>query len=184
MLTADAVVDWDPRRVLITGVTGSGKTTLCARIGERLGVPATEMDALHWGEGWVERTEFRADAAALAAEDAWVTELQYQSKLGDKFVERADTLVWLDLPEWVSLGRLVRRTVTRSLLREQIWGRVVEPPLWTVFTDRDHIIRWWWKTRKNAATRVPRIATDYPDLRIVRLRTLSEVERWVSSLRP
>nr|NLD40646.1 AAA family ATPase [Actinomycetales bacterium] len=182
MYSAADPVDWAPRRVLVTGVTGSGKSTLVQRIGDRLGVPSTEMDALHWGAGWQERPEFRAEAAALAARPAWVTELQYTSKLGALFLERADTLVWLDLPPRVSLTRLTVRTVRRRRRRERLWGVNVEPPLWTIATDRDHIIRWWWRTRKNAAKRVPAYAVAHPRLRVVQLGSRREVDAWLEGL--
>lgn len=105
-----------PRRVLVAGVSGAGKTTLAARIGERLDLPHTEIDALHHGPGWVPRPSFVADVEALASQDAWVTEWQY-STVRRFLVERADTLVWLDLPHRVTFARLVRRTVRRRVHR-------------------------------------------------------------------
>ncbi|NII40451.1 adenylate kinase family enzyme [Curtobacterium flaccumfaciens] len=56
--------------------------------------------------------------------------------------ERADTLVWLDLPKPVAFVRLLRRTVRRRLQRTALWNGDVEPPLWTFCTREDHILRW------------------------------------------
>jgi ATPase family associated with various cellular activities (AAA) len=41
-------------RVLIYGVTGSGKTTLAQRVAERTGLPFHSVDDLTWEPGWVE----------------------------------------------------------------------------------------------------------------------------------
>jgi len=175
-------VTWNPRRILIVGVTGSGKSTLGRAIEARTGIPHIEMDALHWGEGWTERPQFRTEARAAAASDAWVAELQYTRVLGALFLERADTLVWLDLPPWVSLTQLTRRTVRSWRRREMKWGVVREPAPWTILTDDEHIIRWWFRTWRKPAQRVPRYAAEHPQLQVVRLRSRREVREWVDRL--
>lgn len=182
MYAASDPLTWRPRRILVTGVTGSGKSTFGRAVQARVGIPRVEMDALHWGEGWTQRPDFVAEATAAAHSEAWVAELQYTRILGNLFLARADTLVWLDLPQRVSFYRLLRRTVRSSLRRELICGSVREPPLWTIVTDRDHILRWWWRTRKKAATQVPRYAREFPNLHVVRLRTPREVADWIAQL--
>ena len=41
-------------RVLIYGVTGSGKTTLAQQVAVRTGLPFHSVDDLTWQPGWVE----------------------------------------------------------------------------------------------------------------------------------
>jgi adenylate kinase family enzyme len=40
-----------PSKILVYGVTGSGKTTLARQIGERLGLPWHSVDDLTWEPG-------------------------------------------------------------------------------------------------------------------------------------
>src|SRR5476649_990368 len=40
------------RRVVVFGTTGSGKSRLAERLGERTGLRVVELDALNWGPGW------------------------------------------------------------------------------------------------------------------------------------
>ncbi|WP_346276153.1 hypothetical protein [Pseudonocardia sp.] len=47
----------------------------------------------------------------------------------------------MDFPRWRMCDQLVRRTVRRRLHRVELWNGNIEPPLWTVFTDREHILR-------------------------------------------
>ena len=56
------------------------------------------------------------------AGEAWVVDGSYRGKLGDLVLEAADTVVWLDLPRRVWLPRLLRRTVRRIVLREELWN--------------------------------------------------------------
>ncbi|MCE1180234.1 MAG: AAA family ATPase [Micrococcales bacterium] len=167
------------QRVLTAGGSGSGKTTLAARISAALGIPHTEIDALHHGPGWTRRPTFDADVAALVAQEAWVTEWQY-SEVRPLLLARAQLLVWLDLPRPVVMAQVVRRTLRRRLRREELWNGNLEPPLWTILTDREHIIRWAWDTHSKAADRVQEAMAARPDLPVVRLTSRADVETFVA----
>ena len=178
MLTATDPLPYRPRRVLVAGVSGSGKTTLAARLGALLDLPHTEVDGLFHGAGWMRRPEFEAEVDAFSARDSWITEWQYSSVL-ELLAERADTVVWNDLPYPVVLSRVVRRTVRRSLRREELWNGNREAPLHTFFTDRDHVVRWSIKTRNKYRELVPAAAATHPHLTVVRLRRRRDVDRWL-----
>ena len=95
--------------------------------------------------------------------------------------ERADLLVWLDLPFLtVVLPRVIRRTIRRRLRREKLWNGNVEDPLYTFFTNREHIVRWAWTTRNQYRKQVPALEPEFTGLTVVRLRSQQEVERWLA----
>lgn len=170
-----------PRRLLVAGTSGSGKTTLAGRIAGALDVPRMELDALHHGPGWTPRPEFADDVARLVGRPEWVTEWQYRA-VRELLLDRADCLVWLDLPRALVLRRIVRRTVRRRVRREVLWNGNVEPPLWTFFTHRDHIVRWSWRTHARTAERVAQARLQRPDLPVVRLTGAADVDAWVQGL--
>ena len=120
-----------PRRILVTGTSGAGKTTVAAALSGRLGIPHTDIDGLYHGPGWVPRPEFVDDVAALAAREEWVTEWQY-SVVRPLLLGRADLLVWLDLTRAAVMRQIVPRTLRRRLRRVELWNGNVEPPLWTL----------------------------------------------------
>ncbi len=168
-----------PRRILVAGVTGVGKTTLAGRISSVTGAPQTEIDALYHGPGWTYRESFPDEVDALTSRPEWVTEWQYRSAR-PTLASRADTLVWLDLPSRIALPRLVRRTVRRRLRREELWNGNQEPPLWHFFAGRDHIFAWALKTQRKYKRMVPALEAEHPELVIVRLRSQRDVERWLA----
>jgi hypothetical protein len=79
----------------------------------------------------------------------------------------------------VTLARVIRRTLRRRFLRETLWNGNVEPPLRTIFTDREHIVRWAIATRKKYRTSIPQTERENPDLVIVRLRSQKDTEGWL-----
>ena len=170
-----------PRRIVVAGVSGSGKTTLAARIGERLGIEHVEIDALHHGPGWVPRPEFLADVRALVAREAWVTEWQYAAAR-PLLLERAELLVWLDLPTWRTMWQVTRRTVLRRVRRQVLWNGNTEGPLRTFLTDPDHIVRWAWRTRHKYDGLDRQVAQERPGLPVVRLRSHAEARDWLADL--
>src|SRR5215208_1590330 len=99
-----------PRRVLVIGSGGAGKSTLAARIAERSGLPLVHLDALYWRAGWVEapKDEWARIVERLIAEPAWVMDGNYSGTL-ERRVAVADLVVFLDLPRLVCLTRIVRR---------------------------------------------------------------------------
>ncbi len=179
LLGADDALPYRPRRVLVTGTSGSGKTTLATRIAETLDLPRAEIDGLFHGPGWTPRPSFVDEVHEFAAQPGWVTEWQYD-QVRDHLADRADLLVWLDLPRWRVMTQIVRRTLRRRLRREQLWNGNIEPPLRTVLTDADHIVRWAWRTHRRTTARVHELQARCPDLPVVRLRGHAESARWVA----
>lgn len=181
LLAPDDVLPASPRRVLVAGTSGSGKTTLARRVAAVLGIPHVEIDALHHGPGWVKRPSFEADVERFSATEAWATEWQY-SEVRALLADRADLLLWLDLPLTTVMRQVVRRTLRRRLLRERLWNGNIEPPLRTFLTDDEHIVRWAWRTHASSAERMRLLQDSHPGLPIVRLTSHAEAAAWVARL--
>lgn len=100
------------QRVMIIGTPGSGKSWLARAIGARTGLPVLHMDRLFWQPGWQARS---ADGKAALHADwvagpAWVWEGNYAKGYAER-LDRADMLIWLDLPIWRRFWRVLRRTL-------------------------------------------------------------------------
>jgi adenylate kinase family enzyme len=170
-----------PSRILVYGVTGSGKTTLARRIGERLGLPWHSVDDLTWEPGWVEVPHDiqRVRIAAICARPEWVLDSAYGA-WADVPLTKADLVVGLDFPRWLSLGRLVRRTLVRATLRTRICNGNVER--WSAMFSRDSIVVWHFKSFKRKQRRMRRWQTDPAMPRVLLFRSSRAVEEWLDSV--
>lgn len=135
-------------RVVVIGTSGSGKSTFARTLAESFDLPLVELDAIHWMPGWEERpTEhFLEMVDAATSGERWVVDGNY-SKARDVVWPRADTVIWLDYPRRVVMGRIVRRTLFRMITREALWNGNRER-LSNLFS-RDpmkNIVIWSWTT--------------------------------------
>jgi len=169
-----------PERIaLVSTASACGKTTLGRALSERLDARFVELDALVQGPGWVETpaAELRATLEPLLAEPRWVVDGNYRGKLGDFVLSRADLIVWLDLPLTVWLPRLVRRSLTRWVRREELWNGNRES-LRGAFWGRDSVVGYELRNhRRRRATEFPRWLAPHP---VERLRTPAEVARFLA----
>jgi len=104
------------RRVIVTGMAGSGKSTFSRELSARTGLPVIHLDLHYWKPGWVRPSdhEWRVTQRSLLAGDAWIADGNYHETL-DLRLERADTVVVLDTPWWVCAGRAFVRGLRRPV---------------------------------------------------------------------
>jgi adenylate kinase family enzyme len=174
-------------RIVVWGVTGSGKTTLARQLSKTLGLRRIELDAVFWKPGWEETPddEFRAKLQACVDDvtEGWVLDGSY-SRVSDIYLSRADTLLWIHLPWRVTFRRLLWRTVSRAWTREPLYYEGGPQESWRLsFFDRRSIL--WWSIRHHrSATQARRQRFDALPAHIRRyeLRSAREVEAVLKDL--
>jgi adenylate kinase family enzyme len=174
-----------PPKIAVIGTSGSGKTTVARELARRLGLPHVELDALFWGPGWTETPadEFRRRVAAATQGSGWVVDGNYESKLGDLVLGRADTVVWLDVPLRVALSRVTRRTIRRIGIGEELWNGNRES--WRGgFFGWESMFVWTIRSHFKRRRQVPVQIARYPNLRVVRLRSPQEAESYLNRNAP
>ena len=172
------------RRVVVVGPPGSGKTTVAAALARRLDVEHVELDSLYWEPNWTEAASdtFRRRLRGAVAAERWVLDGNYFSVGAREIVwPNADTIVWLDHARWVTVPRVVRRTVMRGLRRTKLWSGNRESL--RLALRPDSIIRYAWREHPKYNRRYEDLADDpeLAHLAWVRLRAPSEVRRWIAS---
>lgn len=151
-------MNYNLRRVIVVGTSGSGKTTFARRLAEILDVPHFELDQLHWGPNWTPKdmAEFRQLTEAAVTGERWVIDGNYEV-IRDIVWPRAATIIWLNYPFVTVFWRVLRRTIGRVVGRQELFSGNRESFRQSFFS-RESIL--WW-----VITSYPRRRRDFTALR-------------------
>jgi adenylate kinase family enzyme len=162
----------------VIGPTGSGKTWISERLASRLGLRHIEIDALYHGLDWQQCTldQLRERVAAATEGDGWISDGTYHRMIGEIVLERARTIVWLDLPVRLIQWRLLRRTYLRKKHRVELWHGNREGPWYEALR-----YLMWPSLKRSFENRrkLPALFARHPHLDVHRLRSDGEVGRFV-----
>ncbi len=107
------------KKVLITGIVASGKTTLAKRLSETLKIPWYELDLIVHHRTETDRYKRTADEQIEVIKDIdshgeWIFEGTDRSSYRCLF-EMADTILFLDTPLWKRRIRILTRFLKQNL---------------------------------------------------------------------
>ena len=181
------------RRIAIVGNSGTGKSTLAKELAEILGLTHVELDALFHQSNWTptppEEFQQKVQAALDAADEAtdgWTTCGNYRAAGGRINQDAADTIIWLDMPRWLIMSRVIRRTFSRTIRREELWNGNREPLTnFYKWDPEENIIRWAWTKYHDYRQQGLAAMTDgtWAHADVHQLRSRADVERFKATAR-
>jgi adenylate kinase family enzyme len=173
-------------RVVIIGVTSSGKSTLAEALAKRFGMDFIELDALHWEPNWQEAPleVFRDRVEKATRAEKWTVAGNYHV-VRDLIWPKAEAVIWLDYPFLTVLGQLTRRTFKRWWDQELLWGTNREPlikhfKLWS----QDSLYHWLFKTYWRRRREVPVLLSqpEHRHLKLIQFKNPNETRAWLEGL--
>lgn len=111
-------------RIAILGNSSGGKSTLARRLARELGLPRHEIDAFLWQPGWVlaPAEDYEARHAEVLTQEAWILDGFGRLESVAARLERATTIVLIDLPLWVHFWLAAERQLAWAR------GEIEHPP--------------------------------------------------------
>jgi len=167
---------YDYPRIAVIGCPGSGKSTLARQLAEKTGHPVIYMDYEYWQPGWVPvpKDEFTAMQEQWVQGERWIIDGFYGGTLELRY-SAADLVIFLDLPRWLCLWRVLKRNGTpRPDLRpglERGEGKLSKDSM-----------QFFWSILRNQREDLRRILTlheKYPDVAFLRVHSQKEVNELV-----
>lgn len=173
------------KRVVVIGVTSSGKSTLAEKLAKRFGMHYIELDALHWEPNWQSAPleVFRARVEHATQAESWVVAGNYRS-VRDLTWCKAEAILWLDYPLLLVVGQLTRRIFKRWWSQELLWGTNREP-LWIHFKiwSKESLYNWllqtYWRRKREYPEMLSR--PEYQHLTLIRFQHPKETQTWLES---
>ena len=174
------------KRVVVVGVTSSGKSTLAEKLAKRFGLNYIELDALNWESNWqtAPLEVFRARVEKATQSEKWIVAGNYHV-VRNLVWPKAEVVIWLDYPLLTILRQLTRRTLTRWWTQELLWGTNREPlfahfKLWST----DSLYHWLFKTYWRRKREYPMLLSlpEHRHLKLIRFTHPNETEEWLKSL--
>ena len=97
---------------MIIGCGGTGKSTLSKRLHDITNIPVYHLDKYFWLPNWIEidRTEWKKINQEIIQKESWIMDGNYGSTMEIR-LKAADTVIFLNRPWYVSLSRVIMRTL-------------------------------------------------------------------------
>jgi len=144
------------RKILVAGP--GGKSVLARAVAADLDLPYVELDALSYLPNWVSRPkdEFRELVQKTLEDnpDGWVIVGNYGVDLQGMIAEKAETVIYVNMPWSLMFWRIFWRSVARARDRQLICGDNVESWRQTFFS-RDSLLWFLIKNRRGITRRRP-----------------------------
>jgi adenylate kinase family enzyme len=173
-------------RIVIVGVTSSGKSTLAEKLARRFSLNFIELDALYWEPDWQEAPfdVFRARVEKAISAEKWAVAGNYRI-VRDLIWTRAEAIIWLDYSFLTVFWQLTRRTFLRWWTQELLWGTNREPLIkhFKLWSD-DSLFHWLVKTYWRRKREIPALVVqpEYQHLKLLRFERPEETNKWLGNL--
>lgn len=139
-------------KINVVGTSGSGKSTFSKLLAEKMNAPYIEMDALHWKANWKTSSDeelFNKLKNALSSEK-WILDGNYSKTEHIKW-NKIQMVIFLDLPFYQVLYRVIKRSLVRGFTKHELWAGNKESLSQVLFSKNSMIlftIKSFYKNRK------------------------------------
>lgn len=134
------------QKIVIVGVSASGKSTFARKLSSKTGLPLVMMDSIMWKPNWtyIGDQETIQELEKKSSGDRWIIEGYINTEARSFLFEKADTIIYLDYSRITSSLRYIKRWWKhRKQPRPELKG---SPDtfsfkfLWLIFTKGESII--------------------------------------------
>ncbi len=140
-----------------------------------------ELDAVNWQENWIslEPEVFQKRVASIldANKGGWVVDGSYHERLGELVRERADTILFLNIPLIITVPRVIKRSIKRVLSKELLWGKNRE-----TLKGASYLVMWTVKYHRRRVKKMEALEESLlgTDTKYIMFRTNAAARKWLT----
>ena len=172
-------------KINVIGTTGSGKTTFSSALAQQLQIEYIEIDKVYWKPNWrePEEQEFldKLSNSIIGAE--WVLDGNY-SRARKLIWESADTVIWLDYGYFRTLWQLVKRSITRSYIKQELWAGTGNSESFSRLFSKNSIILWFFRRYHLNRRRLPELISreEFGHIKFIKLTSPQKAKEYLVSV--
>jgi len=162
------------KKILVIGMSGSGKSTLAIKLGKKINLPVIHLDNLFYKSRneTITKGEWNKKVARLVKRKEWIMDGYYPRTL-DIRLKAADTVIFLDLPKWITIPRLIKAGIDG--VRN---GRVGQPEFLKTRLSGTLFRKVVSFSEKKLIAKL----SEYPDKKVIIIKTNDQIQKFLQSL--
>jgi adenylate kinase family enzyme len=167
---------------MIIGVSpGVGKSTFARKLGETLKINVYHLDTLYWKPKWVEASleEFTERQQEIVTLDKWIIEGNYSNTYSIR-AQNADTIIYLELPFFICLNRVLKRWLLHIGKTRPDMGKGCKEKLDYKFLK--FICTTYYPRKKKMKSRLQAFIGMGPQKNIITLKSKKEIQLFLETL--
>jgi len=98
-------------KIVVVGVSASGKSTFSRKLAQKLDVPLILMDSIMWRPEWsyIGDKETVRKLDEISSQNEWIIEGYVTTEARTFLFDRADSIIYLDYSPFISTWRYIKR---------------------------------------------------------------------------
>lgn len=164
-----------PKRIMIFGIPGSGKSFFAVWLGEQLDIPVEHLDRYFYVDNWVERDydQFLHIQEELIKKERWIIDGNAIKSFEMRF-KTADVVLYFRFNRLLCLWRIFKR-----LLDHRISDRAdgcLENVRW-------RLVRYLWRFNERVRQSIQEMQAKYPHVLFYELRNQQDIRNFMQKYR-
>jgi adenylate kinase family enzyme len=170
------------KRIAIIGNGGSGKSTLSQKLHSILNMPIYHLDKYFWKPNWTrpDPDEYKVVHDDLCERSEWIIDGNNLRHLEYRF-NRADVIIFLDIPRYVCFWRVFRRTLKYyGAMAPSSAANCREEFSWNFV----RFLQWVWSFNKDYSPRIIQLLKSLPETKEYYIfKSSKEIEQYLNMMR-
>ncbi|MES2122452.1 MAG: DNA topology modulation protein [Chlamydiota bacterium] len=165
-----------PRRFVLFGLPGSGKSTFAVKLSNKLNIPVHHLDRHMFEAGGKKRDkqEFLALQKAMLVEDSWIIEGCAMSTLEIRFA-KADIVIYFHLPRLLCMWRVLKRVFFHDKTLCDTADGCTKVISW-------EILKYIWNFEKEKRESIEALRKKYPHAEFRIFQTSHDANQYILSM--